>query len=86
MNFGFHIAYCNKILQFTYWGKALLVFFFINHGLYYFIGTYLQGLETTATYDATTEEFVLNTPKVTSIKWWPGACKSISSGYLLLSE
>ncbi|XP_048740597.2 peroxisomal acyl-coenzyme A oxidase 1-like isoform X2 [Ostrea edulis] len=36
-------------------------------------GTYLQGLETTATYDATTEEFVLNTPKVTSIKWWPGS-------------
>lgn len=38
-------------------------------------GTYLQGLETIATYDATTEEFILNTPTVTSIKWWPGACK-----------
>lgn len=38
-------------------------------------GTNLQGLETIATYDATTEEFILNTPTVSSIKWWPGACK-----------
>nr|XP_022297816.1 peroxisomal acyl-coenzyme A oxidase 1-like [Crassostrea virginica] len=47
-------------------------------------GTYLQGLETTATYDATTEEFVLNTPKVTSIKWWPGALgKSVNFAIIL---
>ncbi|KAL0901878.1 hypothetical protein ABMA27_007033 [Loxostege sticticalis] len=35
-------------------------------------GTFIRGLETTATYDAKTEEFILNSPKVTSYKWWPG--------------
>uniref|UniRef100_A0A8D1JD06 Acyl-coenzyme A oxidase n=1 Tax=Sus scrofa TaxID=9823 RepID=A0A8D1JD06_PIG len=34
-------------------------------------GTHLRGLETTATYDPATEEFILNSPTVTSIKWWP---------------
>ncbi|NWU94842.1 ACOX2 oxidase, partial [Upupa epops] len=35
-------------------------------------GTYLQGLETTAVFDVTTQEFILNTPKVSAMKWWPG--------------
>ncbi|NWI62927.1 ACOX2 oxidase, partial [Todus mexicanus] len=35
-------------------------------------GTYLQGLETTAVFDTTTQEFILNTPKVSAMKWWPG--------------
>lgn len=35
-------------------------------------GTHLRGLETTATYDPATQEFVLNSPTVSSIKWWPG--------------
>lgn len=35
-------------------------------------GTYLRGLETTATFDVATQEFVLNTPTVSSMKWWPG--------------
>ncbi|XP_067854919.1 peroxisomal acyl-coenzyme A oxidase 2-like isoform X2 [Heptranchias perlo] len=35
-------------------------------------GTYLRGLETTATFDTSSQEFVLNTPKASSIKWWPG--------------
>ena len=35
-------------------------------------------LETTATYDIKTDEFVMNSPTVTSMKWWPGACKSIA--------
>uniref|UniRef100_A0A8D0V9Y5 Acyl-coenzyme A oxidase n=1 Tax=Sus scrofa TaxID=9823 RepID=A0A8D0V9Y5_PIG len=34
-------------------------------------GTHLRGLETTATYDPATQEFILNSPTVTSIKWWP---------------
>ncbi|XP_044539452.1 peroxisomal acyl-coenzyme A oxidase 2-like, partial [Gracilinanus agilis] len=38
-------------------------------------GTYLQGLETTATYDASTQEFVLNTPSLSATKWWPGDCE-----------
>ncbi|XP_008056715.1 peroxisomal acyl-coenzyme A oxidase 2 [Carlito syrichta] len=35
-------------------------------------GTYLQGLETEATYDATTQEFVIHSPTMTATKWWPG--------------
>ncbi|XP_017485813.1 PREDICTED: probable peroxisomal acyl-coenzyme A oxidase 1 [Rhagoletis zephyria] len=35
-------------------------------------GTYLRGLETRADYDRKTDEFVLNTPTLTSYKWWPG--------------
>ncbi|CAK1544436.1 unnamed protein product [Leptosia nina] len=35
-------------------------------------GTFIRGLETTATYDPYTQEFVLNTPTLTSYKWWPG--------------
>ncbi|XP_069721789.1 peroxisomal acyl-coenzyme A oxidase 2 [Phaenicophaeus curvirostris] len=35
-------------------------------------GTYLQGLETTAVFDVTTQEFILNTPMISAMKWWPG--------------
>ncbi|KAL1492606.1 hypothetical protein ABEB36_010843 [Hypothenemus hampei] len=35
-------------------------------------GTFIRGLETTAIYDSKTEEFVLNSPTLTSYKWWPG--------------
>lgn len=35
-------------------------------------GTFLRGLETTATYDAESEEFVLHSPTLTATKWWPG--------------
>ncbi|NXI39717.1 ACOX2 oxidase, partial [Galbula dea] len=35
-------------------------------------GTYLQGLETTAVFDIATQEFILNTPKISAMKWWPG--------------
>ena len=35
-------------------------------------GTYLRGLETTATYDPAVQEFVIHSPTLTSTKWWPG--------------
>jgi len=35
-------------------------------------GTYIRGLETTATYDTNSQEFILNSPTLTSLKWWPG--------------
>jgi len=35
-------------------------------------GSNVRGLETTATYDQTTQEFVLHTPTLTATKWWPG--------------
>ncbi|KAL3888960.1 hypothetical protein ACJMK2_001319 [Sinanodonta woodiana] len=36
-------------------------------------GTFLRGLETTATFDPATDEFVINCPTLTSMKYWPGA-------------
>lgn len=38
-------------------------------------GTFVRGLETTATYDEKTEEFIMNSPTKTSYKWWPGGRK-----------
>lgn len=38
-------------------------------------GTFIRGLETTATYDPETKEFILNSPTLTSYKWWPGGRK-----------
>mmetsp|Transcript_25494 Transcript_25494/g.55452 ORF Transcript_25494/g.55452 Transcript_25494/m.55452 type:complete len:695 (+) Transcript_25494:125-2209(+) len=35
-------------------------------------GTFVRGLETTATYDPQTQEFILHTPTLTATKWWPG--------------
>eukprot|EP00775_Hariotina_reticulata_P005807 gene5808-6047_t len=35
-------------------------------------GTFVRGLETTATYDKGSEEFILHSPTLTSTKWWPG--------------
>ena len=35
-------------------------------------GTFLRGLETTATYDAASEEFIMDSPTITASKWWPG--------------
>jgi hypothetical protein len=32
-------------------------------------------LETTATFDPQHDEFIMNSPTITSMKWWPGACK-----------
>ncbi|KAH0630286.1 hypothetical protein JD844_013184 [Phrynosoma platyrhinos] len=34
-------------------------------------GTHLRGLETTATFDVATQEFILNTPTLSAMKWWP---------------
>ena len=35
-------------------------------------GTNVAGLETTATFDKQTDEFVIHTPSISATKWWPG--------------
>lgn len=35
-------------------------------------GTFVRGLETTATYDVDRQQFVIHSPTLSSTKWWPG--------------
>uniref|UniRef100_M4C1G3 Acyl-coenzyme A oxidase n=1 Tax=Hyaloperonospora arabidopsidis (strain Emoy2) TaxID=559515 RepID=M4C1G3_HYAAE len=35
-------------------------------------GSNVQGIETVATFDKATQEFILDSPTLTSRKWWPG--------------
>ncbi|KGL78376.1 Peroxisomal acyl-coenzyme A oxidase 1, partial [Tinamus guttatus] len=49
-------------------------------------GSHLRGLETTATYDPATQEFILNSPTVTSIKWWPGGLGKTANHAIVLAQ
>ncbi|XP_067860478.1 peroxisomal acyl-coenzyme A oxidase 1 isoform X2 [Heptranchias perlo] len=49
-------------------------------------GSFIRGLETTATYDPSTQEFVLNSPTVTSIKWWPGGLGKTANHAIVLAQ
>ncbi|XP_053382348.1 peroxisomal acyl-coenzyme A oxidase 1-like [Mercenaria mercenaria] len=49
-------------------------------------GTFIRGLETTATYDAKTEEFVINSPTVSSIKYWPAALGNTCNHVVLMAQ
>ncbi|XP_048781300.2 peroxisomal acyl-coenzyme A oxidase 1-like [Ostrea edulis] len=49
-------------------------------------GTFIRGLETTATYDPATREFVLNSPTVTSMKYWPGGLGKTSNCCLVMAQ
>ncbi|XP_070533525.1 peroxisomal acyl-coenzyme A oxidase 1-like [Ptychodera flava] len=49
-------------------------------------GTFLRGLETTATFDPKTDEFVMHSPTLTSMKWWPGHLGRISSHAIVVAQ
>ncbi|XP_053381781.1 peroxisomal acyl-coenzyme A oxidase 1-like [Mercenaria mercenaria] len=49
-------------------------------------GTFIRGLETTATYDPKTEEFVVNSPTVSSIKYWPAALGNTCNHVVLMAQ
>ncbi|CAN6374476.1 unnamed protein product [Urochloa humidicola] len=42
-------------------------------------GSNVQGLETTATFDPKTDEFLIHSPTLTSSKWWPGGLGKAST-------
>ncbi|XP_052079728.1 peroxisomal acyl-coenzyme A oxidase 1-like isoform X2 [Mytilus californianus] len=49
-------------------------------------GTFLRGLETTATYDPKTKEFILNSPTLTSIKYWPAALGKTTNHCVVVAQ
>uniref|UniRef100_A0A7E4ZVT0 Acyl-coenzyme A oxidase n=1 Tax=Panagrellus redivivus TaxID=6233 RepID=A0A7E4ZVT0_PANRE len=49
-------------------------------------GTNLSKLETTATYDPETEEFILHSPTITATKWWPGALGKSSNYAIVMAQ
>ncbi|KAG8550272.1 hypothetical protein GDO81_026941 [Engystomops pustulosus] len=49
-------------------------------------GTYLRGLETTATFDPKTQEFIIDTPQITATKWWPGDLGKSSTHAVVLAQ
>jgi acyl-CoA oxidase len=49
-------------------------------------GTNLKALETTATYDPEHEQFIIHSPTLTSIKWWPGGLGKTSNYAVVMAN
>ncbi|PRD29520.1 UNVERIFIED_CONTAM: Peroxisomal acyl-coenzyme A oxidase 1 [Trichonephila clavipes] len=49
-------------------------------------GTFLRGLETSATYDPKTQEFIINSPTLSSVKWWPGSLGKTANFAIVLAQ
>lgn len=49
-------------------------------------GTFVRGLETTATFDQATDEFIINSPTLTSTKYWPTALAFTASHAIVMAR
>lgn len=49
-------------------------------------GTFIRGLETTATYDSSSEEFIVHTPTLSGTKWWPGGLGKTATHVVLMAR
>ena len=49
-------------------------------------GSFVQGVETTATFDKATQEFVINTPTITATKFWPGDMSKMSNHAVVFAK
>ena len=49
-------------------------------------GSNVRGLQTTAVFDKETDEFVLNTPTLQAIKWWPGCLGKVATHVVLYAQ
>ncbi|OWY93716.1 Peroxisomal acyl-coenzyme A oxidase [Phytophthora megakarya] len=49
-------------------------------------GSNVQGIETVATYDKATQEFIINSPTLTSRKWWPGGLGKTATHAIVIAR
>lgn len=49
-------------------------------------GTFIRGLETTATYDPETQTFLIHTPTLSGCKWWPGGLGKTANTCVLFAR
>lgn len=49
-------------------------------------GTFLRGIETTATFLPATDEFVFHSPTPSSLKWWPGGLGKTATHCVLVAR
>ncbi|XP_065192794.1 peroxisomal acyl-coenzyme A oxidase 1-like [Sycon ciliatum] len=49
-------------------------------------GSFVRGLETRVEYDRSRQEFILDTPTVTSMKWWPGGLGKTATHALVVGR
>lgn len=49
-------------------------------------GSNVQGLETTATFDQDTDEFIIHSPTVSSTKFWPGNLGKATTHALVIAK
>lgn len=49
-------------------------------------GSNVRGLQTIATYNKETQEFILNTPTLKSMKWWPGTLGKVATHALVYAQ
>jgi acyl-CoA oxidase len=49
-------------------------------------GSNVAGIETTATLDKATDEFVIHTPSITATKYWPGDMGRFSSHAIVFAR
>ncbi|KAI9720645.1 MAG: hypothetical protein M1812_002825 [Candelaria pacifica] len=49
-------------------------------------GTFVRGLETTATFDPETDEFIVDSPTITSTKYWPGGLAFTATHAIVMAQ
>jgi len=49
-------------------------------------GTFVAGIETTATFDKATDEFIIHTPSLSATKYWPGALGFASTHTIVIAR
>ena len=49
-------------------------------------GSDVQSLQTTATFDKATDQFIINTPTIEAAKYWPGELAKVGNHALVMAQ